>query len=150
MSALVDDGDVGDANMLQFGSVAEGGESGAIEFLMNHEVVALLETVVAAREQKGDDPMRMRQALDFCKKRTDCTDLGPAKLQAFCRSTRGKLQGMVDGAALDSGGGLGDEDGGERLDPFEVAQLANLIDADQAEVRAGRDCRHMRSTGGST
>ena len=85
-------------NCLRFAlsSVAAHGDGASVEFLMNHEVVALLETVASKREGTGDDAGRMRAALDFCKDRTHCTELGPQNLQSFCRSVRGKLQTMTD------------------------------------------------------
>lgn len=124
--STADDGDVGDSNLLHFGSVAAHGDGADVEFLMNHEVVALLETVASKREGSGEDAGRMRAALDFCKERTHCTELGPGALQSFCRSVRGKLQMMADRYE-------GEDGEGQRLHPFEVAQLANLIDSDQAE-----------------
>ena len=76
--------------------MAAHGDGADVEFLMNHEVVALLETVASKREGSGEDAGRMRAALDFCKERTHCTELGPGALQSFCRSVRGKLQMMAD------------------------------------------------------
>lgn len=127
LDSTADDNDVGDSNLLHFGSgathsrarpgdafacttqglynpclrfvlssVAAHGDGASVEFLMTHEVVALLETVASKREGTGDDAGRMRAVLDFCKDRTHCTELGPQNLQSFCRSVRGKLQTMTD------------------------------------------------------
>jgi hypothetical protein len=81
---------------LTLSTVAAHGDSASVGFLMNHEVVTLLEMVAAKREGSGDDAGRMRAALDFCKERTHCTELGPQNLQSFCRSVRGKLEAMTD------------------------------------------------------
>ena len=60
----------------------------------------------------------MRQVLDFCKERTNATELGDESLQSFCRSVREKLQNMVE--HTDDGEGIA----GERaLHPFEIAQV---------------------------
>jgi len=131
MSALADDGDVGNADAQDFGSVEldRHGHRVAVNFLMNHEVAALLDQAISTRELGGEkDPVRLRQTLLFCKNRTDSGSLSKEKLVDFSRSVRQKLSGMVDGASLDAD--MGDDF--LHLSSFEIAQLINLIDSDNA------------------
>mmetsp|Transcript_56400 Transcript_56400/g.97101 ORF Transcript_56400/g.97101 Transcript_56400/m.97101 type:complete len:199 (+) Transcript_56400:45-641(+) len=127
MAALADEGDVGDANELHFGSVTSTGDGYDVQFLFHHEVVSLLETISSEREADGDNTDRLRQALEFNKGRANCDELGPERLRSFCESSRAKLQSMVDRY-----GDYGEE-GEQRLHPYEIAALLNLIDTDEAE-----------------
>jgi hypothetical protein len=127
MATLADEGDVGDANELQFGSVTNTGDGYDVQFLFHHEVVSLLETISSEREAEGDNTDRLRQALEFSKGRANCAELGAERLRSFCESSRAKLQTMVDRY------GEYGEDGEQRLHPYEIAALLNLIDTDEAE-----------------
>mmetsp|Transcript_68292 Transcript_68292/g.154512 ORF Transcript_68292/g.154512 Transcript_68292/m.154512 type:complete len:229 (+) Transcript_68292:65-751(+) len=129
MARLADSGDVGDADKLDFGSVADHGDGFDVDFLLNHEVVVLLEKVAATREANGEEAGRIRTVQDFNKRRVNCGEGGvDAALQAFCQSVRGKLQNMKDSYSE-----VEDDEDAMVLHPYEIAALVNLIDTDLAE-----------------
>uniref|UniRef100_A0A7S2B0W5 DNA-directed RNA polymerase III subunit RPC9 n=1 Tax=Octactis speculum TaxID=3111310 RepID=A0A7S2B0W5_9STRA len=122
---MEDDG--GNVNELKFGADFDSSmmENQSLVFLTNQEVAVILDRIKTDREKNNrNPPTMMLDTLDYVKRNCGVNSIN--KVEKFTESLRNRLKDMED------------ESQGEprALHPFEIAALANLMQADSEQIEA--------------